>query len=323
MSRTADPATSSKPESTFDHRGERIGFALALGAAGLFSLNGIVIKLALERGADIETLMLWRMSLSLPVYLVIGALAFRQIHREKIINPRRTLLAAAALGVLSYYVCTWLDFTGLRFVTAQFERMLLFTYPILTALLSWVLLGERFTRLHAAALTLSYAGVLVVFGAETQSFGPNTALGAALVFAAALLFAFYVIAARPVIQQLGSSRFTCVAMIAATAAILTHQAVRLALTPETTADWFTPATVGAGAVLAVFCTVVPSFMLSGAIGRIGVNRASAAGNVGPVVTTLLAVVVLQEPFGVARAFGLVLILVGVGLVGRKPKSSPE
>lgn len=299
-------------------RRERVGFALALGAAVLFSLKGIVIKLALARGADVETLMLWRMSLSLPVYLVIGAFAFRRRGCETPGFSPRTLAAAAGLGVLSYYVCTWLDFTGLRFITAQFERMLLFTYPILTALLSRVLLGERFTRRHAAALGLSYAGVVAVFGAEAKTLGPNAGWGALLVFAAALLFAFYVIAARPVIHRLGAQRFTCVAMAAATAAIVTHQLVRLGFTdvPGAGANWFTPVAIGAGAFLALVCTVVPSFMLSEAIARIGPNRTSAAGNAGPVVTTGLAVWVLHEPFGVVRAAGLVLILVGVGLVGR-------
>ncbi|MEM9417674.1 MAG: DMT family transporter [Planctomycetota bacterium] len=297
---------------------ERIGFFLALGSAALFSLKGVVVKLGLSHGTSVEVLMLWRMGLALPAYLVVGYFSFRQLASDDRPKPR-TIAAAAALGVLSYYICTWLDFTGMRYISAQLERMVLFTYPILTALLSWVLLGERFTRQHAVALVLSYAGVLLVFGAEVRSIGPGAGWGIALVFAAAFLFAFYVIYAKPIINDLGSKLFTCVAMIAATGAIVTHNLTTLVATGQPVATVFSLSAVIAGIVLAVFCTVLPSFMLSEAISRIGASRTSAAGNVGPVVTTVLAVWILKEPFGIAQASGLVLILLGVGLVGRIKK----
>ena len=296
-------------------RAERIGFLLALGSAALFSLKGVVVKLALARGVEVQTLMLWRMGLSLPVYLAVGVLTLRRLAPGR--RPSaRNLAAAAGLGVLSYYVCTWLDFSGMRTISAQLERMVLFTYPILTALLARVLLGERFTRRHALALALSYAGVLLVFGAEAQSFGPDAWRGIALVFAAAFLFALYMIAAKPVIALMGAKLFTCVAMTAATAVIVAHNAAQIVATGQPLAAvWATPALV-AGGVLAVLCTVVPSFMLSEAIARIGPGRTSGAGNVGPAVTTVLAVWVLGEPFGAAQACGLALVLLGVGLIGQ-------
>lgn len=308
------------PDETAVLRRERVGFLLALGSAALFSLKGVVVKLALARGVTVETLMLWRMGLSLPVYLAIGLrLWARARDNEAPPIPRRFFIAAAGLGVLSYYVCTWLDFTGLQFISAQFERMILFTYPTLTALLAWLLLGERFTRRHAAALVISYAGVVLVFGSEAKALGEHAAWGMGLVFATALLFAFYVIYAKAVIQRLGAMLFTCVAMTAATAGIVTHNAVGLQLQDTPLSQTFTLAAIAAGGFLAVVCTVLPSFMLSEAIGRIGPARTSAAGNVGPVVTTVMAVWILGEPFGVPQAAGLGLILFGVGLIGRSSK----
>ena len=201
---------------------DKAGLLLAIGSAALFSLKAVVVKLGLAHGLTVETLMAWRMLLALPVYVVVGLVAFRRAGSAP---TARTVAAAAALGVLSYYVCTWLDFSGMQYISAQLERLILFTYPALTAVLAWAMLGERFTKRHAASLGLSYAGVLLVFGAEAGSAGPHAALGVGLVFAAALLFAFYVVLAKPVIAALGSQRFTCVAMIAATAAILTHRLV--------------------------------------------------------------------------------------------------
>ncbi|MEL7089575.1 MAG: DMT family transporter, partial [Planctomycetota bacterium] len=275
----------------------------------------------LARGVTVETLMLWRMGLALPVYLVVGWRLWKISRTNGITSvPRRVFAAAAGLGVLSYYVCTWLDFTGLRTISAQLERMILFTYPTLTAVLAWVLLGERFTRRHAAALVISYLGVVLVFGSEVQTLGEHAVWGVSLVFVAALLFAFYVVYAKATIRRLGAMLFTCIAMTAATVAIVTHNAIGLQIQGVPWADTFTVPAVVAGGFLAVVCTVLPSFMLSEAISRIGPARTSAAGNVGPVVTTVMAVWILGEPFGFPQAAGLALILLGVGLIGHGTKT---
>lgn len=293
---------------------QRIGFALALTSAGLFSLKAILVKLALAQGTSVEVLMLWRMCFALPIYLVVGMHSLKR-YRAEHTTSMRTLVATSGLGVLSYYVCTWLDFSGMWFISAQLERMILFTYPILTALLARVILGERFSKQHAIALVLSYAGVLLVFGAERQRIGAQVIWGIGLVFAAALLFSFYAIYAKPIIDRLGTKLFTCIAMIAATGAIILHNGIAIAATGQAWLTLFTLNALLIGFLLALFCTVLPSFMFSEALARIGAMRASAAGNIGPVVTTILAVWILGEPFGIVQASGLILITVGVGLVG--------
>jgi drug/metabolite transporter (DMT)-like permease len=65
-------------------------------------------------------------------------------------------------------------------------------------------------------------------------------------------------------------------------------------------------------LLAVFSTVIPSFMISAAIGRIGAIQASAVGMLGPIFTIALAVYFLNEPFTVMIGAGALLVLLGVG-----------
>lgn len=65
-------------------------------------------------------------------------------------------------------------------------------------------------------------------------------------------------------------------------------------------------------MLAVFSTVIPSFMISAAIGRIGAVQASAVGMLGPVFTIALAVYILDEPFTLTIGIGALLVLIGVG-----------
>ncbi len=284
------------------------GVLLGAVGAALFSLKGVVMKLAFAAGGTVEQMMALRMGFSLPLYIAIGWMALR----ARPLTPRgRTMVAAVALGIMSYYVCTWLDFTGLRFISAQLERLILFLYPTITALLAWWLIGERMTARHGVALALSYGGILVLFGQEVHSLGSDAALGAGLVFAAAVLFAVYVTAAKGVIAALGSPLFTSIAMSAAAIAILAHFAVQSALTL-----WppFTGQIIGLGALLALACTVLPSFMISEAIARIGPGPTSAAGGFGPAATAMVAVFVLGEPFGLAQALALILTVGGVYLL---------
>ncbi|MEM8915634.1 MAG: DMT family transporter [Pseudomonadota bacterium] len=284
------------------------GLALGAGGAALFSLKGIIMKLAFAEGATVEQILVIRMGIALPIYVIVGVLAFRANRREV---KAKTVALTAGLGVLSYYVCSWLDFTGLQYISAQLERLILFTYPTITALLAWAFLGDRLTWRHAAALVLSYGGVAILFGREIQDLGPHAGLGAALVFTAATLFACYITASKPVIGQLGSRLFTSIAMSAAAIAILIHYSIVATIAPPPPV---TPKILGYATFLALVATVAPSFMIAEAIARIGPGLASAVGGLGPMATAILAVVILGEPFGLAQAAALVLTVCGILLL---------
>ena len=290
-----------------------VGIGLAGVGASLFSLKGVIMKLAFAAGANVEQMMALRLGASLPVFLIVGAWFLRQRGAWP---SGRLIMAAIGLGVLSYYVCTWLDFTGLQFISSQFERLILFLYPTFTALFAWRIHGDKITLRHGFALVLSYAGVLILFTEEVQSLGANVWLGGGLVLVSAILFAVYVTFSKTVIMQVGAPLFTSIAMSAAAVAILLHFFVQSSVFHAPSAAW-TPELVGYGVFLALFCTVAPSFMMSEAISRIGPGLSSAVGGIGPVMTAMFAVVMLSEPFGAAQILALTLTVSGVMLLLQK------
>jgi drug/metabolite transporter (DMT)-like permease len=204
----------------------------------------------------------------------------------------------------------------LRYVSAQLERLILYIYPTMVALLAWVFLKEKVTSRHIIALLLAYAGVAVLFGAEIGHQGPNALLGGGLIFAGAFLYAIYVTASKSVITRMGSALFTSFAMSAASLAFLTQSGVEMvfAAPPPVTANglWLS-------FILATVCTVIPSFMIADAIGRIGPGPMSAIGGVGPVVAAWAAVMILHEPFGWAHIVAMTLTIIGVWLLARNPR----
>jgi drug/metabolite transporter (DMT)-like permease len=296
-----------------ENRNRVIGVAFAAAGAGLFSLKGVVIKLAFAEGIGVNQLLTMRMAFSLPFYVGVGVWAWMRTTKQP---PAKAFMWAAALGILSYYLSSWMNFEGLKYVSAQLERLILYCYPTMVALLSWMFLKEKITSRHVWALLLAYAGIAVLFGAEIGHQGPDVWLGGGLILGGALIYSVYVTASRGIIREMGPALFNSFAMTAASVCFLAQSGVEMLVTPP-------PPITANGlwlcAILAVFCTVIPSFLIADAIGRIGPGPMSAIGGVGPVVAAWAAVGILHEPFGWPHVVAMGLTMFGVWLLARKPR----
>ncbi len=182
----------------------------------------------------------------------------------------------------------------------------------MTTLLGWFFLKEKITRHILLALVLTYSGVILLYWHEAHVEGSNTGLGVTLVVGAALSFSGYVILGKRLINTLGSLLFTSIAMLSSTLFVsihflMTHNISDL-LISQTAWIWTF--------LLAFVSTVLPSFMISEAIARLGAAKTSIVGTAGPVFTILLAVVLLGEPFGWFHLAGMLLVMYGVSLLGK-------
>ena len=68
--------------------------------------------------------------------------------------------------------------------------------------------------------------------------------------------------------------------------------------------------------MAVFCTVLPTWMIAESIRRIGASTASLIGSLGPLFTIGFGALLLDEPVNVLQLIGVALVLAGVVLVSR-------
>lgn len=285
----------------------RTGLLFAIIGTTLFGLKSIFIKLAFAEGVDAPTLLSLRMLIAFPLYGVILWWVTRKPSDNVQAVTRRDLLAILMLGFFGYYLASMLDFEGLNYVSAQLERLTLFTYPVMVALLSWVIFAEKITKQVWFALACTYLGVMFLYLYETSTSQQSIALGTTLVALAALSFSCYVIFSKRYIQRLGSLFFTSVAMLSSTLFVFIHFFITNGIH-----DLQVNSTVWLYAfLLGVVSTLVPSFMISEAIARIGGTKTSIAGSVGPVFTILLAVVILGEDFGWVHFVGMILVIIGV------------
>lgn len=298
-------------------------FLAALGAA-LFATKGIFVKLALADGLDAVTVLTWRMLLATPLFVVFGWLGLRARRSGKGVNGGmplgpKPILMASAIGILGYYVASYLDFAGLTYISAQLNRLILLTYPFFVLILGAILFKRKLTWPLVGAALLAYAGIALIFTRDLVVEGDSVLTGAALVLGAALAYAFYQLLAKAVIDQLGAQLFTSIAMVAAAVAVFihylaTHPLAALATGPQTLA-----VLIG----LAIIATVLPVYTIAAAIGRIGAERTAIFGNISPVLTIILAVWILGEDFTLYHGVGTTLVILGILLFTRiaRPKQA--
>jgi drug/metabolite transporter (DMT)-like permease len=286
------------------------GIVFALVGVLAFSFRPILIKLSYgAHPVSPVTLLFLRMTLSLPFFLAIGWWLRNQEPRLE----RRDWLAIAGLGFIGYYAASFLDFIGLQWIGAGVGRLILYLFPTLVVLLSFLFLKKPPTLHEVIALAVSYAGIVLVVSSQVSGENRLFALGAAFVFASALCYAVYLVAGSQVVRRVGSMRFTAYSTVVATV-----PAVIQFLVTESVQSLHLPAAVwGYAIVLATVSTVLPLFLQAEALNRIGANHFALIGAVGPVSVAVTSALGLDEPFTGVQALGGVLVIFGVLLVSLK------
>lgn len=294
---------------------EFTGLALAAAGTALFSLKAIVIKLSYEHAVDPVSLQTLRMLLAVPLYLLI-ALALSGFGRATPLN-RRQWLQIIGLGLCGYYLASLLDLLGLQYVSAGLERLILYVYPTIVLLIGRFTAGRRLQPRELIGMAVSYLGLAVVFGQDVALYQQNVLLGGLLVFASAAAYAVFIAGSGRLIPAVGSMRFTCYAMTAAGLGVGLHY---FFARPAGLLE-LAPPVYGLGILLAVGCTVLPSFMIAGGIARIGAERAAMMGMIGPACTLLLGNLILGEALTPVHVVGTALVLGGIVYLSRKPVPS--
>lgn len=293
-------------QSTSIRRDAIFGVSFALLAAIGFSAKAILVKLAYVETVDTITLLALRMAFSVPVFVVVAIWTTRNTEAAPL--EKRDWMAVLGLGLVGYYLSSFLDFLGLQYISAGLERLILFLYPTMVVLLSALITRQAVGRVKIAAMVLSYAGIALVFLHDAGMGQGGMLLGAGLVFASTLSYSIYLVGAGHAIARIGATRFTAYAMVVACAASL----LQFALTHPLTASFRLHARVyELGLAMAVFSTVLPVFLLSAGIRRIGSGHTSLIGSIGPVATIYLAHVFLGESVSSMQIAGSMLVLAGV------------
>lgn len=265
-------------------------------AATSYGFLSVLVKLALEAGVDVLALAAWRFVLAAAtVWLLLAA-------RRRPVPRLGSWPALAGLGLL-YAIDSLAYVAALQWVPAATAVLLFYVYPVVVVLLAAVFLGERLTPHKLAATATAIVGCVLTVGAGMAG---GNALGFGLVVLAMLALSAYILISRPLMAVLpghGSAAVT----LSATAVILT-----------VVAFVFDDLSLGGGTrglvlviAISVLSTALPITLFLIGLRHVGAGRAAVLSTIEPVVTVLMAAVVLGERIGPLQLAGGALILTAI------------
>ena len=293
------------------------GFLITILGAVFFSTKAIFVKLAFKStGIDAVTLLTLRMLFSLPFYLVAAWIGSKK--ESAVTLTFRQWFFLILLGTFGYYLSSLFDFIGLQYVSAGLERLILFLYPTFSVLINTFLYKTKLNKTQVIALVLTYLGIGIAYIGEMKidTSNPNFYFGSFMIFLCAITYSFYLVGTGRMIPKVGVTRYTAYAMLAATVGIFIHFLV----TKNIQQIPFTPNLIGYSIALAIIATVLPSFMMSNGMKKIGSNNVSIITSIGPVSTIIQAHFFLGEKIIIPQVIGTALVIIGVLLIGWQSKN---
>lgn len=225
------------------------------------------------------------------------------------------------LGVCGYYLSSLFDFVGLQYISAGLERLILFLYPTFVVFINSLAFKQKINRNQSIALLLTYTGIGIAYFGELRidTANPHLIWGSFLIFLCSITYSIYIVGSSRMIADIGAGKFTAYAMLAATAGILVHflAAGDVNILLHTEGIWLY------GVLLAIVATVIPTFMLSAALKKIGSNNVAIISSIGPVSTIVQAHYFLGEAMFAEQITGTVLVVAGVLLLSVRPAKNDE
>jgi drug/metabolite transporter (DMT)-like permease len=296
-------------------KANKLWFGIFLGILGvvLFSSKAVMVKLAYKYNVDAITILLLRMLFSFPFYLVI-AYIYRNEHQGVKIR-KKEYGYLIFFGLVGYYLASYFDFVGLTYIKASLERIILFIYPTIVILLNRIFLKLPITKIQSLAIFLSYLGIVIAFSDEVDISGNDVFTGGFFILLSAITYASYLVGSGWLIPKFGVVQFTAYAMLVSCASVFIHYSF------INTTDLFNlPWQVyGLGFLIAVFATVIPSFLVSASIKMINSSNFAIVAGIGPISTIILAGIFLNENLTLLQFFGALLVIIGIIISSLKKK----
>lgn len=238
------------------------------------------------------------------------------LKKENLKVTKREFGTLTALGLL-FIVSSMTLYFSFKYIAAGVASTLLFTYPIMTAVIMALLFREKVTLKTVAAIVLSLVGVLLLYWSDAG--GTLNTLGVVLVLVSALAYAIYIIVVNRCPLEMSSFKinfyvvgYCTIGM--AVFAWLTGAPLQL---PHNATSWF----------YSVWLAVVPAtlslVLMVYASKYVGATSTAILGALEPLTAVLIGIFVFNESFGLRLAIGIVLILSAVIITAYSPKTTSK
>lgn len=281
-------------------RSRALGAGLVAVSAASFGAMAIFARLALAEGVDVPTMLFLRFAVAgglLAVFMVMSGRAWPTGRNRWI------LILMGAVGYVGQSFCF---FSALGHASAGLVALLLYLYPFIVTVLSVLFLGERLTRLRICAVLAALCGTALILGSGID----GSPLGIGFGLAAALIYSVYILVGGKVLREEDPLAAATVVMLAAAAVFGAQMLLQVPALPTTPTAW------AAVLAIALVSTIVAMVGFFAGMRRLGAADAATLSTLEPVVTFVLAALVLGEPVGPLQVLGGGIVLAAVAALAR-------
>ena len=276
-------------------------------AAVFYGTNPLGALKLYEQGMNTNSVLFCRFGIA---WIIISAILL--IKKENLKVTRKEFGTLTALGLL-FIASSMTLYFSFKYIAAGVASTLLFTYPIMTAVIMSALFKEKVTMKTVVAIVLSLVGVLLLYWGDSGETLNIT--GVILVLVSALTYAVYIIVVNRCPLDMSSFKINFYVVLYCTVgmavfALFAGQPLRL---PNNAVSWF----------YSVWLAVVPAtlslVLMVYASKYVGATPTAILGAIEPLTAVLIGVFVFHEDFGPRLAIGIALILSVVVIIAYQPK----
>lgn len=280
------------------------GFVGAITSATAFGLIPLFSLPVLATGMSSAAVLVYRFAFAGLIMLVILMCQRQCLHLRFGESLRLMLLSVVYTGSAVFLI------EGYRYLSSGIATVIMFSYPVWTALLMMIFRGEKASGTTFLAIALAVAGVCFLSGIENGA-GNISVLGICLELLSGLSYAIYMVAYPTMnIRTIPTIKvnfyiFFFTMLLLMLYATFTSGGLAAIHTGGTLLNLF---------LLGLLPTVVSNITLILALKSIGSTLVAILGAFEPLTAMCIGIAVFGEPFTTSIAIGFVLILAAVVLL---------
>lgn len=276
---------------------KNIGILVVFLATVFLSTKSIWAKLIYLDSLSPLNVLVCRAVLSLPFFLIpMIRFDWNSVNKSKVFKY-------SFFGAILYLSSSIADFIGLLYISASLERAVLFTFPIYVFLLSSDL--SRITFSKVVLIVSTVLGLAIMFNPTVDNHLIDTLIGISLVLLSAIFWALFIIYSKRAVSNISPTIFTSTYMCITTVLLLLGFIIDSKnFTTFLTLQTHTMIYL---VFLAIFCSIIPSYLMSFGLKRINASLAAVISAMGPIVTLGLDVVILNHNLALNEIIGAIIV----------------
>lgn len=276
---------------------KNIGILVVFLATVFLSTKSIWAKLIYLDSLSPLNVLVCRAVLSLPFFLIpMIRFDWNSVNKSKFFKY-------SFFGAILYLSSSIADFIGLLYISASLERAVLFTFPIYVFLLSSDL--SRITFSKVVLIVSTVLGLAIMFNPTVDNHLTDTLIGISLVLLSAIFWALFIIYSKRAVSNISPTIFTSTYMCITTVLLLLGFIIDSKnFTTFLTLQTHTMIYL---VFLAIFCSIIPSYLMSFGLKRINASLAAVISAMGPIVTLALDVVILNHNLALNEIIGAIIV----------------